>query len=92
MNLERAYLGFCWFPPAVYGIALYFVGQYEGWGQWAAAPLLLPPLALCLGWIVAGAALLWRSGAGSRQRSLLGGAALVGGSPALILILRALTS
>ncbi len=92
MNPERFYLGLCWLPPVLYGLALVAVDQYEGWGQWAAAPLLLPPLALCVAWLIGGAALLWRSGSGPRARTLLTGAALLGGSPALILILRALTS
>ena len=30
--------------PAAFAAMQFYVGTYEGWGQWAAAPLLLAPL------------------------------------------------
>lgn len=90
--LERVFLGFCWSPPLLYGAAFYVVRQYDGWGRWAAAPLLLPPFFLSLGWLVWGGVIFWRAEGGPGQRALMSGATLLGGSPALMLVFRALTS
>jgi hypothetical protein len=73
-------------------MALYVVEQYDGWGQWAAAPLLLPPLVICVAWLAGGAALVWKHEGDPGGRSILAGAALLGGSPALLLLFRAVTS
>lgn len=90
--VERMFLAFCWGPPALYAAAFFLVQQYDGWGQWAAAPLLLPPFFLSLGWIVWGGVIVVREEGGPGRRALLGGATLLGGSPALVLMVRALTA
>jgi len=39
--LCRLHLAAFWLPPAVYLLADSWVRGYEGWGTWAAAPVLL---------------------------------------------------
>ena len=36
----------CWVPVATWVWARVEVGRYDGWGAWAAAPLLLVPVAV----------------------------------------------
>ena len=36
----------CWVPAAAWIGAREYVTRYDGWGRWAAAPLLLAPVAL----------------------------------------------
>lgn len=35
----------CPLPLLLFGIAWWHVNQFEGWGQWAAAPMLILPIA-----------------------------------------------
>lgn len=37
---------FCWVPAATWVYARAVVDRYDGWGAWAAAPLLLVPVAV----------------------------------------------
>ena len=36
----------CWIPAAAWVYARAVVDRYDGWGAWAAAPLLLVPVAI----------------------------------------------
>jgi hypothetical protein len=43
-SIRRTLLWLCWLPPVLYVLGLAYVERFEGWGQWAAAPVLLPAL------------------------------------------------
>jgi hypothetical protein len=36
----------CWVPATLWVATLLYIRPYDGWGAWAAAPLLLPSLVL----------------------------------------------
>ena len=42
----RRFRWICWIPAAAWLGMRQYVEQYDGWGRWAAAPLLLVPVAL----------------------------------------------
>jgi len=42
----RAFRLLSWIPAATWIGMRAYVGQYDGWGAWAAAPLLLVPVAV----------------------------------------------
>ncbi len=44
--MRRLFLWTCWLPPALWLATLAYIRPYDGWGAWAAAPLLLPSLGL----------------------------------------------
>ncbi|MCF8719323.1 hypothetical protein [Nitrospina gracilis] len=35
----------CPLPLLLFGVFWWYVNQFEGWGQWAAAPMLIMPIA-----------------------------------------------
>jgi len=49
-----------WLPLASFVWANHYVDQFEGWGQWAAAPILLGPVFLSALFVVAGALVVRR--------------------------------
>lgn len=57
-TIKRAFLATCWVPPALLGGLLGYVRRFEGWGQWAAAPVLLLPVFVSIPLTATGAALL----------------------------------
>ena len=71
----------CWLPPALWVGAAVYIRQYDGWGAWAAAPLLLPAVILSIGLGVAGVVLLAMNYRRSRRWDgpLLGATALASG-------------
>lgn len=76
-------------PPALWGATLLYLRPYEGWGAWAAAPLLLPALALGLLWLAVGGVGIVRAARRRRPIDLaLLAATLVGASPAIWYLLR----
>ena len=68
-------------PVAFWSATLIYIRPYDGWGAWAAAPLLLPALALSGLWAVAGTIAIgldgWRT---RRVEPAVVAATLVGGS------------
>jgi hypothetical protein len=44
--LSRLYRALSWLPLAALLAGFVYVDRYEGWGRWAAAPLLLVPVFL----------------------------------------------
>lgn len=43
---SRLYRALSWLPLAALLAGFAYVGRYDGWGRWAAAPLLLVPVFL----------------------------------------------
>jgi hypothetical protein len=69
---------------------LWYLRGYDGWGAWAAAPLLLPSFVLSAVWGCAGLVLSGRSLVRTRQLDVpLLLATVVSGVPALYYTLRA---
>jgi len=60
--MVNAFRLLCWVPAAVWVYARAVVGEYEGWGAWAAAPLLLVPVVASALFVGAALLLLTRSG------------------------------
>jgi len=81
---RRWFLATCWLPPALWAATLLYLRPYDGWGAWAAAPLLLPSVAIAAVWLAAGLGLVFREAMRTRTvdmrlvaASVIGGAALV---------------
>lgn len=58
----------CWVPAALWALTLLYIRPYDGWGAWAAAPLLLPSFILSAVWGIVGLGLI--IAAASRDRRL----------------------
>jgi hypothetical protein len=88
---RHVFLYSAWVPPALWVATLLYVRRFEGWGAWAAAPLLLPSFALSLVWACAGLLLLVRTGVQNRRPDYaVLAATLVSGAAALYYVGRAL--
>jgi hypothetical protein len=48
MSERSLFLRTWWIPPGLWALTLFSIRGYDGWGAWAAAPLLLPALLLSL--------------------------------------------
>lgn len=55
--MSRLFLYLSPFPLIVFAIGNWYVNRFEGWGQWAAAPVLLVPIVLSLGMGITGGVL-----------------------------------
>ena len=77
-------------PLALHLLAVWYVGRFDGWGAWAAAPMLLPAIILSGGMLVIGIA-FWYLGRRSGRDPLLLAATLLAGSVALFYVVRALS-
>ena len=81
MRWRRWFLATCWLPPALWAATLLYLRPYDGWGAWAAAPLLLPSLGLAVTWLAIGLLLLVRGVVGGRAVDLpILGATVTGGA------------
>lgn len=61
--VRKVVLRLCWLPAATWLAGWLYIQRFEGWGQWAAAPVLVPSLLLSAGLGITGLALLigtWR--------------------------------
>jgi len=47
-----------WIPLATFVAAQRYVDQFDGWGAWAAAPILLAPVFVSAGYVLAGVLVL----------------------------------
>ncbi|HEX3159301.1 MAG TPA: hypothetical protein VHQ45_12335 [Gemmatimonadaceae bacterium] len=60
--MRRIFLSLAGLPLLLWGVGLLYLARLEGWGAWAAAaPVLLPVLALSTGLGLLGVALIWRA-------------------------------
>ena len=60
----------CWVPVAAWIWARLEVDRYDGWGAWAAAPMLLAPVALSALLVGLGLILVSRPGEGRRPATV----------------------
>jgi hypothetical protein len=84
---------FLWMSPAplvLHLLAMWYVGRFDGWGAWAAAPILLPAIILSAGMFLTGIA-LWYQRRRSGHNSLLLASTILAGSVALFYLIRALS-
>jgi hypothetical protein len=58
----------CWVPMALWIATLIYIAPYDGWGAWAAAPLLVPSVLLSIFWGAVGAG--WLAYDALRKRPL----------------------
>jgi hypothetical protein len=58
---RRTFVRSCWVPAALWVATLLYIRPYDGWGAWAAAPLLLPSVLLSAAWGLLGISLLGRA-------------------------------
>lgn len=71
-------------PAALWVATLLYIRPYDGWGAWAAAPLLLPSILLSAGWGAVGLTLLGQAAVRRQPVDVrVLGAALVSAGPAL---------
>jgi len=57
----------CWIPAALWLYARLATERYDGWGAWAAAPMLLFPVAISAMFVGVGLLLASRKGRGGRR-------------------------
>ena len=66
-STRRFFLCSSWVPPVLWMVTLLFLRGYDGWGAWAAAPLLVPSLALSAVWGSLGVLLLGHTAVRDRR-------------------------
>jgi hypothetical protein len=78
-----------WVPPALWAATLLYLRPYDGWGAWAAAPLLLPSLVMSAVWGILGVTLLGKAAIRDRRPDVpVLVATLLSGAAALYYTLR----
>ncbi len=58
---RRVFKYLCLLPLGLFVVLRIYVNSFEGWGQWAAAPVLLLPVVLSFCFGVWGGAMLWNA-------------------------------
>ncbi|UCH74311.1 MAG: hypothetical protein JSU82_00140 [Rhodospirillales bacterium] len=87
--IDRIYVLISPAPLLLFALLLNYMSGLEGWGAWAAGPLILPVVALSAGLGVFGLGLAVRA-ASKRWRVALTAAAVLAGSVAIWLPVQAL--
>lgn len=81
-----------WLPiAALLGVQLY-ARQFEGWGQWAIAPLFLLPVILSVVLVIIGIAICRREAGAGRALAAPATATLAAAIPALWFVVRVLAA
>ena len=78
----------CWMPLILLGVTEFYVRGFDGWGAWAAAPILLVPGIISLAIVIWG---IFECGAEIRHGKLSQAApmyTLIAGLPLLWLVVR----
>lgn len=87
--IRRLYVLFSPTPLLLFVLVYSYMGRLEGWGAWAAAPMLLPAAAFSAAYGVYGIWLSARAGS-VRWRTLLSASAVLAGSVAIWLLVQGL--
>ena len=75
-------------PLVFFVLLLIYVNQFEGWGAWAAGPMLIPPIILSFMMGVWGVLLIWQAKREDVPEGKLFWATLLAGSLAIWVALR----
>jgi len=89
---SRLYRALSWLPLAALLAGFAYVGRYEGWGRWAAAPLLLVPVFLSAFMALLGAVVCRREADSGGVTKLTALAAVLASTPLIWFMIRALTA
>ena len=84
--MGRLFVTISWVPLAIFVATSIYVRQFDGWGAWAAAPLLLLPLAVSFGFGIYGIAVCWRARKADELTWGLGLATLFALGPILVVV------
>ena len=88
----RLYIVIAWIPFALLLGVQFYTHQFEGWGQWSAAPLFLLPVVLSLALTVMGIAICFRIALERRPLVAAAMATLTAAIPALWFLARLIAS
>ena len=88
----RLYRALSWLPLATLLAGFAYVGNYEGWGRWAAAPLLLVPVFLSAFMALFGAVVCRREADSGGVTKLTALAAALAALPLVWFMIRALSA
>lgn len=77
-----------WIPVATFIAAQLYVDRFDGWGAWAAAPILLAPVAISAGYVGAGVLVVRRERDGGTVRATTWLALCLAAGPCLWLLWR----
>ena len=86
---ERIFCSASWLPVACWIASEVYVSQFEGWGQWAAAPILLLPFFLSIIVAISGLLIIRKHGSDRRSGTYLGACTLLAAVPAIWFVVRA---
>ena len=86
---KKIFIWSCPLPLLIFLALSFYLRRYDGWGAWAAAPMLLPPVFLSFFMLIAGAGLAVHSRKSDESGVALIVASLVAGSLFLFLLARA---
>jgi hypothetical protein len=86
----KAYCILSWIPLVLWIATEVYVSRFDGWGQWAAAPLLLAPLILSALFLLTGLAVRRNPGGDESSRTVVTVCTLLSGIPAILILARAL--
>lgn len=89
---SRLYRALSWLPLAALLAGFAYVGRYEGWGRWAAAPLLLIPVFLSAFMTLFGAVVCRREAESGGVTRLTALAAVVAAVPLIWFMFRAIVA
>lgn len=85
------FCGVSWIPLATWIAAEVYVSGFDGWGQWAAAPILVVPFVLSIALALTGLVAHRRArGSSHMSARYVGWCTVLAGIPAMWIIVRAI--
>lgn len=86
---KKIFIWTCALPPLLFWALWLYAGTFEGWGAWAAGPMLIPPLFLSFAMLITGTGLVIHSRKLNESAAGLIIATLVAGSLFLYMLAKA---